>query len=523
MGIVIRLIIGALGLVAFGAPVYAQDMSGWTDKTICRLVNDNGSSEYIKESKRRGLACGQNVMSTDEKPTKSLGRYKNHSSYSDNKNNLSYVVFPFLEMGCRVVFEGKDVGFRDETQLKEYLKENRCNNLNFKSDRYGYGDAIEAGVKVDIDKDGIKDQLLFLYGFQPNTPLRMIAFKLNREIEEPTDLQLDERISPIERVFRAEEVFADGQYPKIQNARVTVADFNNDGIQDIAIADSGYDTKPRKHYPNKILLSSPEGYVAKNFTETRKSHAISSGDVDGDGHMDIILGWGQSTNNENSSRLLINRGDGTFDVKNRNLPSNLRNKTRSQPHTIELIDVDEDGYIDILSGQGCGNHSKVYWNDGHGMYDEKISTTIPLNYAKNNNSSKNARLGTGNIKCEHVRSHVAQFYFVKEQSTNKKYLGVITTENNWDGRYLSLHEVVGRTISEDLHPIADMSEIYADHEFAYKIDIKENDSGHEISIYDYSFKRLLLEFDPDTELYSKKLNNSALNHRWKFDRDGVIK
>lgn len=59
MGIVIRLIIGALGLVAFGAPVYAQDMSGWTDKTICRLISEQSTNQkiYIDEAIQRGLDC----------------------------------------------------------------------------------------------------------------------------------------------------------------------------------------------------------------------------------------------------------------------------------------------------------------------------------------------------------------------------------------------------------------------------------------------------------------------------------
>ena len=59
MGIVIRLIIGALGLVVFSAPAYAHDMSGWTDKTICRLAKATPDNvEYQTESTKRGLSCG---------------------------------------------------------------------------------------------------------------------------------------------------------------------------------------------------------------------------------------------------------------------------------------------------------------------------------------------------------------------------------------------------------------------------------------------------------------------------------
>jgi hypothetical protein len=37
--------------------VYAADMSGWSDKTVCRLVKAGGEQEYIDEATKRGLGC----------------------------------------------------------------------------------------------------------------------------------------------------------------------------------------------------------------------------------------------------------------------------------------------------------------------------------------------------------------------------------------------------------------------------------------------------------------------------------
>jgi hypothetical protein len=512
--------------------VFAADMSGWSDKTVCRLVKAGGGQEHIEEAKSRGLACGAAVTSASKKTTKTSalaqpGPYPNKSSYADTMNARHYAVFPFNEMGCRVVFNAPDTGFKNLPKIQEALKSFNCNHLNYKSDRYSLADSIEAGVKIDIDKDGIRDQLLFLYGFQPNTPLRMVAFKLNKEISEPLDLPLDERISPIDRIFSANEVFANGEYPKIQNARaLAVADFNNDGEPDIVIGDGGYDTKPRKHYPAKILMSSPEGFKVVNITENRKTHAIAAGDLNGDGHIDILLGWGQTgaTNaRADSSRLLINQGDGTFKKDNRSLPRSLMNKKLAQPGQLELLDVDEDGFVDILSGQGCGNYSKIFWNDGSGNFSDQSHTVIPLDYATRNNNAKNAKLGTGNVKCQRVRGHVAQFYMVKEETTSKRYLGVIATEDNWGGRHLTLHKINARELSEDLKPIDDMSQIYAPaQQFAYKIDTKDSKTGHVVSIYSYSFDRLSIKFDPLTEKYTQTLNNHGLNKRWKFDAAAII-
>ena len=37
--------------------VYAADMSGWSDKTVCRLVKAGGGQEHIDEATKRGLGC----------------------------------------------------------------------------------------------------------------------------------------------------------------------------------------------------------------------------------------------------------------------------------------------------------------------------------------------------------------------------------------------------------------------------------------------------------------------------------
>ena len=36
---------------------YGQDMSGWSDKTVCRLLEQSGKTEFVKEADSRGLNC----------------------------------------------------------------------------------------------------------------------------------------------------------------------------------------------------------------------------------------------------------------------------------------------------------------------------------------------------------------------------------------------------------------------------------------------------------------------------------
>jgi hypothetical protein len=35
----------------------SQDLSGWSDKTVCRLVESDGGAAYVEEASSRGLDC----------------------------------------------------------------------------------------------------------------------------------------------------------------------------------------------------------------------------------------------------------------------------------------------------------------------------------------------------------------------------------------------------------------------------------------------------------------------------------
>ena len=46
----------------------AQDMSGWSNKTVCRLVEQQGKQEFIDEAKSRNLECSSNSKSKIKNP-----------------------------------------------------------------------------------------------------------------------------------------------------------------------------------------------------------------------------------------------------------------------------------------------------------------------------------------------------------------------------------------------------------------------------------------------------------------------
>jgi len=57
----------------------SQDLSGWSDKTVCRLVKSDSGAAYVKEASSRGLDCEVSVKATGSNTSGS--EYGNKSSY----------------------------------------------------------------------------------------------------------------------------------------------------------------------------------------------------------------------------------------------------------------------------------------------------------------------------------------------------------------------------------------------------------------------------------------------------------
>ena len=46
----------------------SQDLSGWSDKTVCRLVESDGGATYVEEANSRGLECKASIKAKPTKP-----------------------------------------------------------------------------------------------------------------------------------------------------------------------------------------------------------------------------------------------------------------------------------------------------------------------------------------------------------------------------------------------------------------------------------------------------------------------
>tara|TARA_B100001250_G_scaffold394916_1_gene399322 strand:+ start:151 stop:1665 length:1515 start_codon:yes stop_codon:yes gene_type:complete len=169
-----------------------------------------------------------------------------------------------------------------------------------------------------------------------------------------------------------------------QGRKAIVGDFNNDGRPDVVRPAGGHDWLRKSN----ILLSQNNGYY--NFMEIENSptsqfHTVSSGDIDNDGDLDLFFG---GTIHDG---FAINDGNGMFSwspvyvsILNFELNDIDGQHGLYGVTTSEMIDFNQDGFIDLILGGGYKDNEDdpklsgptIFWGDGSGFFDYNNITEI---------------------------------------------------------------------------------------------------------------------------------------------------
>jgi hypothetical protein len=234
-------------------------------------------------------------------------------------------------------------------------------------------------VVLDVDRDGRSDLLIFDSNVSAPAPAvgRAKMFRnTGSAFADVTTSVLG--ATPIEVV-----------YPQFNE----VADFNGDGLVDIFVGVSGYDSSPFPGGRNLLFLGGAGGTLrevsatALPTNPVSFTHGASSGDIDCDGDVDLMENLIRTPSVEQGFRVQVNAGNATFTERaSLLLPMVgpiLQSNGNSGWLAIKLCDFDRDGDPDLYLGgrysslPGEPRFDMLLANDGFGRFRARPTAALP--------------------------------------------------------------------------------------------------------------------------------------------------
>ncbi len=152
---------------------------------------------------------------------------------------------------------------------------------------------------------------------------------------------------------------------------LVLGDFNGDGKLDVAVA-TGQDFSHA--FDIELLLGNGDGSLQSPIIETTFSYytpAISAGDLNHDGKLDLVTVGGDTTGANQMLTVLLGNGDGTFQSG-----VTYADGTNQKPSAIALADLDGDGNLDVVTPATPG--LDVFYGTGTGALSGPNSISMFL-------------------------------------------------------------------------------------------------------------------------------------------------
>ncbi|MEN0068618.1 MAG: VCBS repeat-containing protein, partial [Myxococcota bacterium] len=181
----------------------------------------------------------------------------------------------------------------------------------------------------------------------------------------------------------------------LSGVRLSAVDFDGDGWPDLAVRrdddrmwllrNTGQGTFEDVTAASGVLTTRNGGDGVRGGT------AWIWADVDNDGDLDLFTGLPEPTNEE-TSELMLNNGDGTFQLGPRG--SDLRDRIRM--YGAVFTDVDRDGTIDVFLGTFGADQDRLLMGRGDGTFRDRTENRGLTTVSWNNPTSLNEGLAHSN-------------------------------------------------------------------------------------------------------------------------------
>ena len=415
-----------VGMVCLFLPCASvADLSGWSDKTVCRLVKQKGTAEYIDEAKIRNLDCVseiidiQSVASEDEKERiSSVARsipYTHFQPHEDIANlyhgyeryiNKEFD-FPSLRISTKDFVTGQFVGDSKTDRKVYYLRT-----------------MVQLADYGDLDGDGDNDLAMGGWASE-NRPARLHYLYFENGVPVTTEQTVVEATAaPWVRDFNNDgtaEVLTVGFYdsptapansyyfpnglasklkvgPMIDSHESDVVDFDGDGDLDVIAITYGGVKRKVSLFKNTSGKFTHE-YLNLTGNPEMIGSSIVADDFNGNGKIEFIIGdsgypkydkeiWKfdlNASHNKSFKAAPKQKMKGYFsDKKYQNLVTSFDSSKNPNDHSLNRshdiflgsADIDNDGDKDLVVGTVLWNQqtpfgvAQIFINDGHGHFSD---------------------------------------------------------------------------------------------------------------------------------------------------------
>lgn len=233
-----------------------------------------------------------------------------------------------------------------------YLPYNNSTQSTWNPNNNYYWQDFGGYLYTDLNKDGIKD--LFVYYLKDPWPTNMAGLSMFSEYDlSPNSYDLQRGLT--------------------QPRKLALADFNNDGYNEVMMFSSGYDAAP---FPGDSLAY----FNVKNKTYRFLSqdigyfHGGATGDINNDGKTDIIASSGGSQVIPIHLISYTNLGSENFQL-NKSIFQGFSSSGNDNFYTVELMDLNKDDKLDIILG---GNGIGIVVPQVNGIYSRSNAKILPV-------------------------------------------------------------------------------------------------------------------------------------------------
>ena len=140
---------------------------------------------------------------------------------------------------------------------------------------------------------------------------------------------------------------------------VSVSDFNHDGLLDLAVANAGESLSGQLANSISILIGNGDGTLKAHvdYPTGQVPVSVAAGDFNGDGNLDLAV----VDQYDDAVSILLGNGDGSFQ-------SQIEYGVSSQPMQVVVSDFNHDGLLDLATANFIAHTVSVLLGNGDGTF-----------------------------------------------------------------------------------------------------------------------------------------------------------